>query len=527
MVALLTRLQLRLNLRSFRGNTGKIVGLVILSIYAAGIIFGILALMVMLRTGQVAAIGTLTTLLMGFVTFIWPVSVLLFGANDPLSASRFALLPVRAKQLRPGLLVATALSFGGILVGLVAVGYLIAWSASGWLFALAALCAMVGLAFTITLTRTITAAVSATLASRKFRDWALMAVGLVALAFAFSGQVFGALVDGGISLGLDSFTQPATIVSWTPFGWAWALPWDVARADWLALGLRSALLVVSFALLWQAWGHFLDRALTSPLEAGGTATKIKGHGRVDRLFPPTPAGAIAARTLRYWSRDPRRKIQAISVLIMPVIFTFAFARGSLDGDRTGLLVVPPLALALIGVTLVSAEICYDGSALWTQIVAGTRGRDDRLGRVMALGLIFGTFGIVLSVGFVIWSGRYDLGVLSVTGMVAVLGISAGVGSWMGAIWNYPVPPAEQGMMASRGNMSALGGVLLAMLLQFALVVPLLVLALAAGAFPALLWVAPVVNIAVGIVVGWGGIVLGGRYLDGHWPEVLKNITWSK
>ena len=63
-------------------------------------------------------------------------------------------------------------------------------------------------------------------------------------------------------------------------------------------GLRLLLALGLLAGLWFAWGHFLECRLTEPLEAARGTGRVRGRGLVDRLYPATPAGGVAARTLR-------------------------------------------------------------------------------------------------------------------------------------------------------------------------------------------------------------------------------------
>ena len=72
------------------------------------------------------------------------VPVLAFGVDETLDPARFATLPVRARDLVPGLTVAGALGVPGIATALVALSLVGTWSASLPAAAVAALCAPVG-----------------------------------------------------------------------------------------------------------------------------------------------------------------------------------------------------------------------------------------------------------------------------------------------------------------------------------------------------------------------------------------------
>ena len=59
--------------------------------------------------------------------------------------------------------------------------------------------------------------------------------------------------------------------------------------------------------------------LVSPIEGGGTASKVRDSTAIERLYPATPAGGVAGRTLRYWRRDPRYLAGIAGFLIGPIV----------------------------------------------------------------------------------------------------------------------------------------------------------------------------------------------------------------
>ena len=97
----------------------------------------------------------------------------------------------------------------------------------------------------------------------------------------------------------------------SPPTWPAATGSSPAFTSLLAAGLVAA--------LWWAWAYVLDRRLTSPVEQPGDSRPVKESGWVDRIFPATPAGGVAARTLRYWRRDPRYLAGVAGFLVGPVI----------------------------------------------------------------------------------------------------------------------------------------------------------------------------------------------------------------
>jgi ABC-2 type transport system permease protein len=232
-------------------------------------------------------------------------SMLVFGVDETIDPAKFALLPVPARELLPGLLIAGLISAPGIATVLVGAGLVITWARSVPLTLAALIGAVLGVVTCFLLSRAATAAFASFLASRRFRDLAFVAVALIGVAMGIAGNLISAIVQTDITELRRSLTDLATIASWSPFGWAWAIPADMSRGAWVIAGMHLVLAAALVAVLWMAWGYFLALGLVSPIEGRGSASKVRDSTAVERLYPATPAGGVAARTLRYWRRDPR------------------------------------------------------------------------------------------------------------------------------------------------------------------------------------------------------------------------------
>ncbi|MDO4784165.1 MAG: hypothetical protein Q3997_03650 [Propionibacteriaceae bacterium] len=524
MVALLIRLQLKLTLRSFRGETSRIVALSLLSFFGAGMLLSFLVSAFFIGQSEVNKIAPVMTCLFAATTLLWPVALVLLGSNDPLTPTRFALFPVRGRELQWGMLAATLLTLGGIATSVLTLGYVIAWSARPLTLVLGVVCGVAGLAFSVLLARTLTSAILATLSSRRFRETAFVIIGTLAFVPAFAGQLSGRFaVAGEDDDPMRVLESAALVLGWTPFGWVWSLPGEVWNGRWAVAAAKAVAFGLTFWALWLLWRRFLDRALCSPLRAGSSARKVKGSARLERMLPATPAGAIAARTARYWLRDPRRKMQAMPLLILPVLFTVMLGAGS--GARAAV-IMPPVVIAMGALSLIMGEICYDGSAMATQLLTGASGREDRWGRILGVWMLLLPMSLLLCLLALAWSGRWELTGVEIGATLGGLGVVSGVGSWCGAVWHYPIPPLESNLN-TRGNMSALVGWLVGTAIAVLLLVPVWGLAVAAAFVPVLAWVSPAISLLVGGLALWGGVLLGGRRLDQAWPEVLARITWER
>ena len=61
--------------------------------------------------------------------------------------------------------------------------------------------------------------------------------------FGVGANLVGGLLGEGVGRFRALLSDAATLASWTPFGWAWAVPADVAAGHWLLAGVRLLLAV--------------------------------------------------------------------------------------------------------------------------------------------------------------------------------------------------------------------------------------------------------------------------------------------
>ena len=534
MVGLLVRLHLKLTARQLRASPAMLVSTIIMGLTVLSMGFLAYAGLSALRQAP-AQRDWMTLLALGLLTLAWPVmTVFVVGSNEILDIGRFALLPVRAHQLVPGLFVAGLLGLGGLFTAFVDVGYVRAWSGVPATLAAAIVGAVLGTALCLLGARVLSTALSGVFRRRRPRE-------IVALVF------FVALLAGSILLQVGSrwlATQQldaeravalarrvAAVVAWTPFGWPWALPADAAAGAWGPAAARIASSLAVIAVLGWVWSRQVARGLVSPLEQSGAGEKIQSGNVFDRFLPATPAGAIARRGVRYLRRDPRRFMGVIALLLMPALMivpALLTPATSLPSVRDGLVIFAPAWTGWMGASLVAADICYDGSALGTQILSGATGRDDRLGRALGFLVVFVPLQLIVIVAVTLWVQRWDLlpGVLGLVGVLLLGGV--GVGSWVGSVWQYAQPPPGANVMGrgATGGSAGIVGSLVGMLLPLLWAIPTAVLAVAGFRSPVLEWIALPTGLAMGAAAFVWGIRAGGARLDAHWPEVLAKVTWK-
>jgi ABC-2 type transport system permease protein len=126
-VALLVRLKLTLLRNSLRRSVWRTVGLVLGAVYALGVVAAVLAGMVGLRLTSVGVTADVTVVAFSALSLGWLLlSLLVFGVDETVDPAKFALLPVRARDLLPGLLVAALVGLPGVSTVLVALGLVVA-----------------------------------------------------------------------------------------------------------------------------------------------------------------------------------------------------------------------------------------------------------------------------------------------------------------------------------------------------------------------------------------------------------------
>lgn len=526
MVALLLQLKLTLLRNSLRRSVWRTVGLVLGSVYALGIVGGVLVGLVALRWTSVTTTAHVTVLAYSTLSVGWLLfSLLVFGVDETVDPARFALLPVRARELVPGLLAAALVGVPGVATALVALGLVVTWSRSPAPTVAALVAAVLGTLTCVLLSRSATSAFSAFLSSRRFRDLAAILLAVVGGGIGIAANVLSQLAARDVT-GLPGMLGTAgTVAAWTPFGWAWALPGDVARGAWVAAVLHLVLAVALVAGLAAAWTRVLARRLVEPGTVGGGSGRVSGGGWVERLYPPDAAGAVAVRSLRYWRRDPRHLATFASLLVTPLVLVVVL--GINPAGITRFTVFVPAVFALLIGTSVAQDLSFDGSALWAHVSAGLPGIDDRRGRVLAALTVFGPLLVVMQLVVAAASGAWS-------DLPAALGLSAalalgglGVGSWVGAVWQWPGPaPGENPFQrGSSGGLPALASGLSVLAGTFVVGLPALVLLLAGLIWrPWLGWLALPVGVASGLVVLRLGQAQGGRLLERRWPEVLAAVS---
>ena len=516
----LAGLKWRILVNTLTRSTWVLVGTILGGLYALSVLAMLLSAMFFLGSEPLEVVTAASTLVGATVLLgWWLVPVLTSKADATLDPARLGLFPLSTTGVLAGQTVGAVIGIPGVLTVIALVGWLLCWRSSAPAVAAAALCAVLAALLAFTGSRC-AAALAARIAKSR-RSTEILSI-LSLLLIVLLAPIFTSVATG-VERVWDRLPGWAAVLSWTPLGAVWAIPGDVAAGRWGAALLRLLIVLATLAVLVGLARFALDRALADAAGGAARATgrSVAGIGALDR-FPATPWGAVAARCLIYWLRDPR---YSASLLMIPAI---SAARWSLGGDGGCARWLLPMMIALLMSYAISADISYDNSAFSLHLLASVPGRADRLGRVVAM-LIVAT--PLVGLGVVMWMLRVHewqaLPALLGTCAALLLG-GAGVVSVVSARYTYPTPPPGASPMKTPQGFTILNlvvqFVVMGLMLLLALP-PLVLLFVHLGSGAAVWsWLALAVGLVEGLVLLWLGVRLGGKWLDARGPELLQEVS---
>jgi ABC-2 type transport system permease protein len=523
MVAHLLRLKLTLLRNSVRRSPWQLVGLGFGALYALGVVGLAVAGLVFLRGADVGLAQTVVVLGGAAALLGWAIIPVAASAADmTLDPARFTTLAVPMPQLLAGLALGGLIGIPGTATALVALATVVTWSRSVPAAAGALVGAVLGVLSCIVLSKVVTTATAGLASSRRFKDVSSVAflIPLVLLGPIMAG------IAGGIARSGAFLAELAGALSWTPVGAAWSLGGELAAGHYGPAALKLVLALVTLAALAVCWKILLQRALVTPPYSGGTKRRARGLGLFG-LFPATPTGAVAARCLIYWLRDPR---YAGALVVVPLLPVLALFQAGNTGSSGLLLFVGPLTAFLLAWSICS-DVSYDNTAFALHLSAGVRGVADRLGRALAC-LVF-ALPVVLAFSVLpfLFSGDSARlpGLLGLS--LGILFSGMGLSSVVSARYTVAVPlPGDSPFKKPPGNVAQamavqFGGMGVLLLLVAPEITLMVAQAVTGSAVPG--WI----NLGVGPVLGLAlfvaGIRLGGKWLDARGPELLAQLVVNR
>jgi ABC-2 type transport system permease protein len=515
------RLKLRILANGLRGQTSRMVMLVLGAITAAFLAAGgWLAFAVPGLIGEPAAAAGLLPLGGGALVLGWLfLPLVFFGVDESLDPARFALLPLRRRTLIGGLFLAS-------LVGIPAVATLVATFGmvdsvrrlGGPVAAVVELFGVVlGLLLCAAVSRAVTSAFATALRSRRARDLATI---LLAVAAALLGPLQLAAAAGAENADWDRVRDVAAVVAWTPFGAPYSVGLDVADGRAWAVPVKLVIVLAAIgALLWW-WSSTVERAMIGATTAAGKQSTDAGAPIARLLFPWLPRnrfGALVAREVRYWWRETRRRAGLITFCVVGVFLPVTLA---LSGDGAGptLLFVGSLA----AVSLVN-QFGFEGSAYAANITAGVPGRLEVRSRAAGYSVYVVPLLLVIAIVVGIVSDRPASIPASLGELAAAFGVGLGMVLPISVRAAYALPDTQNPFAMSSGGGLTKG--LLTFAALFGAVIVTIPVQVIAYVIPDLwVWVGLPVGLAYGGLAFLFGSRLAGRMLDARMPEVLAAVT---
>jgi ABC-2 type transport system permease protein len=503
-----------------RRSTPQLVGLILAGVYGLGVLGRGLVWLVALRAAPPEEAWIAITLVGSAVTLGWAlIPIIAYGMDDTLDPARFATLPVPRRQLVPGLLVSSLVGVPAVVTTILAFATVVIWWDSAPAMVVAPVAAVVGVLTCVALGRVTSEAFVAMFRHRSGRRVLSLLMVLVAATLWLAGA---SMMERLSAPGFPA--QAADVLGWTPLGLAWSAPADVASGAILTGLLRLVLAGAVLLVALLGWDVLLRGALENPRATSGgrASTRDPGLGSFGWL-PATPTGAVAARAITSWRRDPRYVSSGALMLVLPLGLLLPAVTG---GSSIWTLAMAPAAGFMLGWSTHN-DIAYDGTAFWGHLATGVSGRADRIGRLAPTAMLasvllpaYATVGCAVTGLWSLWPALFGVGLgLLLTGF--------GVASVMSALQPHPVPgPGENPFGAPPGS-SALTIVMQAGAGATVVVLNLPLLGVGIGALAGHVlmgWLC----LGLALVFGSAALVLGtwwgARVYERHAPELLADLS---
>ena len=520
MVAHLVRLKLTLLRNMFRRSRAQAIGVVLAVVYFGSVVVLLTVAASSLRVDLDLA-TTIIPVAGAVAVVLWTIVPLFsFGSDPTLDPGRFATFAVPPRQLAIGLIAGALVGLPAIATMLIAVGVMVAWSHTPLSTVVGVVSTVVGVLTAVTMSRWVSAVATAALSSRRGND--VMGVLALVLLLLVSPVVIVLSNSGGDYLAVAG--SASAVVGWTPVGWAWAAPGDIALGHTLVGLLRFAL---GLAFLWTLgvlWVRALTRLVENPRSAARSGSTTAADGDLGLLGrgPDTGSGAVAMRVLIYWWRDPRYQAGMLLTPFVPLALLIPYFTADLAWVT--LLMAPLLAFLMAWGE--HNSVAYEADAFWMHVAAGTSGVADRRGRLMPSLLIAAPLVVVYSVVGAAVAGRFDLLPVVLGLSAALLGSGYAVSSVLSIVMPYPVAkPGESPFSTPPGATGiTLVAQLVAAISSVVLTAPPIVLALLAWSGSTwAVWAGAVVGLAWGASMFELGVRVGARLYERRAPELLASL----
>ncbi|HEX4092722.1 MAG TPA: hypothetical protein VHZ33_28725 [Trebonia sp.] len=340
----------------------------------------------------------------------------------------FSLLPLDRRRLARALLAVGLLDPAGVFMA-IAFCALIARAAS--LGAAPTAVAALAVVLSLLLASVLSTIAGAVLGpgSRRGHD-----IGTIVTAVALSAIAVAATLLPALDTALRRGSVPwlADALTWLPTGWGPAAVQAAVRGSWLAAaGWLAGLAVLTVAAA-EWWPAVLARrmdAAARPAHAGGARP---GYWAA---LPRTPAGAVTAKEIRMWVRDP---IRLTCLLIAVIVGAAVCAIPRLTSGSYLLLPYAGILTAIIAGACACNLYGSDGTSLWLTVMAPDASRADVRGRMAGWLIVVGPYTVAITIVFTALSGVQAAWPWVLAVLPAVLGGAAGLAPFSSLISVQPL-----------------------------------------------------------------------------------------
>jgi ABC-2 type transport system permease protein len=518
---------LRGGLRSGPGATARRVGLILGAV--AGVFLALASLGVLSASrGHGRLPDDLATLLYTVLVAGWVVlPILTFGSDDLLDPTRLASFPLSRRQLMTVLGIGGLVGVAPVATTFAALGLISATAHSVGSLLVAFAAAILEVALCVTTSRAAVAALSGLLRSRRGRDLGAVLAALVAVSFQalnIGGQTIARRSNGHGTSALKGIAGP---LRWTPPGLLATAP---GRPVGLAVLSLLAVVAVIGLVVW-GWEVGVRHSLERPDSSGGK--RRRGSDLTPRLLrnviPSGRVGAIAAKDLRYLTREPRRMVALLTTLLLPLVVVAGVTFG--HRPPPGIVFAACAVALLVGLSGAN-RFGMDGPAIWMLIASATDPRDarrDLFGGDLAVAVTGLVEVVLIALGAAVFagSGRYLPAALGLS--FGLLGAEIASSGLVAVFVPYAVPESRNAFSTGNAGQGCAAGLftMLAVGASASLCLPLLGLAIASFFAPALGFVLLVVGLPYGF--GIGAIIrrIAVRRWEQRGPEILHIVAQAR
>jgi ABC-2 type transport system permease protein len=318
----------------------------------------------------------------------------------------------------------------------------------------------------------------------------------------------------------------AGVLRWSPPGLA-ARAVVEARAGEVvdALAALAGAATMAAALAWW-WMAALERSLTTTSTAGPSSRRRAPElfARAWSWLPRDRRGAVAAKELRYYFRDPRQRAGTLVWLLFAAALPIGIAVGNVQRPE---IVLAAIAFALLTGLAGINQFAFDGGALWMNVVSGTDVRPDLVGKNLALGALAMALVAGEAVVLAALVGGWAWIPVAVAIAAATLGVVLGIGNVFSVRAPQPAPASTSNLFATNTGQGCSSGLLqlLAVLIETVLLVPVAI----SVALP-LVWWRPALALTTPLALAYGwlcwrtGLARAVAWLSPRQPEFLDALS---